>query len=425
MKSWNAQKKEEKCVVNKMSREVFDVVVIGGGPAGASSAYYAAKAGLETAVFDKRAFPRPKPCGGCLSGRCLPLLGKHALESVNSTIDEFRLYAPSFEFFAVDDVPGAFIRRESFDEAMVKDAVEAGARFTDNCPVKSVTSLADDGYEVVTAEKTVQARYIIMASGFQKNALSRPFLTREPWDDDYLAMCAVSETPVQNGVFDELGVKGHVLSVFMGAVPNGYGWCFVKDGCVNIGIGATAVLIKDVGAGEYYKRFVRSLADRRLLPPGFEPARERLFPLPFKKTVDKTVFGNTLLVGDAAGFVNPISGEGIYYAIKGGQLAAQAIGNNLRDGVPLSSYRKEWRNAFGTDLDTHGYEIREAIYKSESRMEFAISLGKADRGIGVLLEKMFAGDYSCRETKWRALARLPIALLKRMAKPSLPGAKLL
>ena len=98
----------------------YDVAVIGGGPAGASSALCAVKLGLKAILFEKQKYPRKKPCGGALTARCLPLLGNHAADAINSNIEEIRLFAPSFKCFAQKEVPGHFILREEFDEAMAK-----------------------------------------------------------------------------------------------------------------------------------------------------------------------------------------------------------------------------------------------------------------------------------------------------------------
>jgi flavin-dependent dehydrogenase len=159
----------------------YDVAVIGGGPAGASSALYAAKLGLKTILFEKQKYPRNKPCGGALTARCLPLLGKHAADAINSNIEEIRLFAPSFKCFARRKVPGHFIRREEFDQAMAKDAQEAGAHILDNCRVKIFNPLPSGDYEIVTNsyQETIIAKYIILATGFKKNAPGKSLVIRE------------------------------------------------------------------------------------------------------------------------------------------------------------------------------------------------------------------------------------------------------
>lgn len=393
-------------------KKIYDVAVVGGGPAGAATAYYAAKSGLKTILFEQHSYPRPKPCGGALSERCIPLLGKHAVNAINCKAEELRLFAPSFKCFTHESLPGYFVLREPFDHAMIKDAQEAGTKIMDNCRVKAVTQLSSGDYEIQTGNGTVMAKYVIQAAGFPKKALQKSPVPPREFEDDYLAMTVVSETPIDNKILEGVNFSNKILAIFFGAVPNGYGWYFVKDGYVNIGIGATALLLKDAGALNKYHRFVKNLKEKGLLPKDLELAKERAFPLPFKKTAENTVFDNVLLVGDSAGFVSPVTGEGIYYAIKGGQLAAEAIHQHLKNGIPLMSYQENWKKDFGNDLNKHGYFLREAVYKNKRRMEFAVTMGRHDRKMSEILNKMICGMYGYREVMIKALLRLPVTLVK-------------
>ncbi len=390
----------------------YDVAVVGGGPAGTASAYYAAKLQLKTILFEKHAYPRPKPCGGALSARIIPLLGKEALKSINCEIEELRVFSPSYKCLTIKNVSGYTVRREEFDQAMAKDAQEAGANVMDKCRVKTIHQLPSGDYEIIAENITITAKYVIMATGFQKNALIRSPFTREEFAEDYLAMTVISETPVDNEILAEVNFPVKVMAIFFGAVPNGYGWYFVKDGYVNIGVGATAILLKDVGAVNAYKRFVTDLKEKGFLPKDLELAKERAFPLPFKRTAAKSVFGNVLLVGDSAGFVSPVTGEGIYYAVKGAQLAAEAIERNFKNGTPLSSYQENWKKDFGNGLDKYGYFLREMLYKSKRRMELAVNLSMHDKKMALLLNNLIYGVYGYQKVLWKALLRLPVTLIK-------------
>lgn len=393
-------------------KKIYDAAVIGGGPAGSAGAYHAAKLGLQTILFEKYAYPRPKPCGGALSNRAIPLLGTHAKNSINSELDELRLYAPSYKYFSKKSLPAYFVRREEFDAAMAKDAREAGAQVMDNCRVKSVTQLPSGLYEIAANGNTFTAKYVIMATGFQKKALVDSPIKRKDFDEDYFAMTVVSETKVDNKLLEKHNFSDKILGLFFGAVPNGYGWYFVKDGYINIGIGATALLLKDVGAINAYKQFVADLREKDLLPKDLELDKERAFPLPFKKTAENTVFGNTLLVGDSAGFVSPLTGEGLYYAIKSGFLAAEAIHRNTTEGTPLASYQENWNKEFGIQLNRYAYLMREIVYKSKQRMELAVTLGRVDEKMSDILNKVIYGLISYKAAMRKAILRLPVSLFK-------------
>jgi geranylgeranyl reductase family protein len=397
----------------------YDVVVAGGGPAGSSSAYYAARLGLKTLLLEKEAYPRDKPCGGALSERNIPLLGKNAIAAINCAMDELHLYAPSFKNIVSQSLPGHFIIRREFDAAMAQDAREAGAEVRENCAVQvlqplptSDSSDSAQGYNVITPGEPVTARYVILANGYRNNSLMRQLGIEKPREKDWLAMCMVSETPIDQKVLEKTNFSRKSLAIFFGAVPNGYGWCFVKEGYLNIGIGATARLLKQVGVISAYREFVNTLRQKGLLPPELQLAKEYPYPLPFKRTVRKSVFGHVLLVGDDAGFVSPVTGEGIYYAIKGGQLAAEAISLHLEQGLPLTSYQEKWLQAFGKDLNRYGYFMRERLYRSVWRMELAVACARHDNKFADLLKQMIIGANTYRKTLRKIILRFPITLCK-------------
>jgi len=400
--------------------ETYDVAVIGAGPAGASAARWAATSGLKTVVFDRQVLPRFKACGGALSPRNIPLLGKHGLAAVHNDVDELRLYSPSFQSFVYRDVVGHFVIRRDFDMALVKDAVDAGAVLKDNCRVSALRQEPGGAVTIDTEAGVVRANYVVVATGNAYQEFLRELGAPRPQqaERDYMAACVVSETPIDNRVLQQTGFDRHSLAIFFGAVPNGYGWVFVKKGYLNIGIGATAILLKDVGAMRAYHQFLDNLREHRVLPPDLRLEPGVGCPLPFKHTAKRSVYGHVLLAGDAAGFVSPVSGEGLYYSLKGGQLAAEAIVRHRDRGVALTSYEETWRREFGDDLDNYGYFLREQVYKNTRRMETVVSLGRKDPRLAQILNKMLYGIYNYRQTMWRSLLRLPISLLKAISKRS-------
>lgn len=392
----------------------FDVAVVGGGPAGTSAARHAALLGLKTILFEKESYPRPKPCGGALSERCLPLLGDTAREAINSTVSELRLFAPSLRFFSKMQPSGYFILRDRFDAAMAADARNAGAMVMERARVSSVDIRPDGTYGIRLANSAGEffSTCIVSAAGFPRKSVVHSPIAPEPQQPGYFAMTVVSETPAVQPFPDPARGDGPMLGIFFGAVPNGYGWFFMKDGYLNIGVGATAELLAKEGAVNAYRRFVKVLRELRYIPEGLELAPERAYPLPFRKTARQTVFGKTLLAGDSAGFVSPVTGEGLYYAIKSGQLAASAISEFLRSGAPLNLYQDMWLRDFGHDNNRYGYRLREIMYKSRGRMEFSVTLGRYDKEMATLLTRLILGETRYRTGAARILARLPLTLLK-------------
>ena len=144
-----------------MSNELYDVAIIGGGPAGSSSAYYCAKMGLKTILFEKKAYPRDKPCGGALSYRTLSLLGEKAKQSINCSIDNITIYSPSLKHFINRGNKGYFVIREQFDEAMARDAQEQGVSIFDGEAVLEIKHDSNnDMYIIVTAKREAIIRLL-------------------------------------------------------------------------------------------------------------------------------------------------------------------------------------------------------------------------------------------------------------------------
>lgn len=394
------------------SDTVYDLAVIGGGPAGSASAYHAAESGLKTILLEKEKYPRDKPCGGGLGARCVPLLGRHAIDAINCDLDEMRLYAPSYKRFACKGLPGHLVLRKEFDAAMAEDAKDAGAEVMDQCRVKEVTELPSGDYEIVANGYSFRAKYVIHATGFPRKGMVHSSVKREKYEADYMAMTVVSETAIDNKVLEPTGFSDKILALFFGPVPNGYGWCFVKDGSVNIGIGAGGHLLKDPKPMEAYHNFVKQLKQHGCLPPDLALAKATVFPLPFKRTARETVFGKQLMVGDFAGFVSPMTGEGLYYAIRGGYLAARAVKENMENGTPLTSYQDQWMKEFGRELNRYAYFLREMVYKSRARMELAVTLGRKDPKMADILNSMVTGTISYPKALRKALLRLPVSLIK-------------
>ncbi len=406
----------------------YDVIVIGGGPAGASSAYHCSKLGLKTILLEKQVQSRDKPCGGALSDRCLPLLGENARNAINCRIEELRVYSPDLKSFRFVKNQGSFVLRRVFDQALVRDAQNAGTDIRYETKAISIILTLGGMYtvDVISAgqkEQAVTGRFVILACGLQDNRLIKHIKDKNgnylqaicPQNEkDYLAICMNSESEIDNNLLNdsESGFTPKTLGIFFGAVPNGYGWCFTKDGYINIGVGCTASLLNQVKIKNAYDSFLNTLRVAHIIPQGLVLNSPRVYPLPFKHTARETVFGNILLVGDAAGFVSPVTGEGIYYSIKSGQLAAESIFNNIKHNLSLSLYQQKWKKAFGYDLNFWGFNLRNTIYKTKERMEFAVRLACIDLSARKRVSEMIMGKRNYKKTILSSLLILPQCILK-------------
>jgi geranylgeranyl reductase family protein len=311
-----------------------DVAVVGGGPAGAWAAFSLARRGARVTLFD-HSHPREKPCGGGVTGRALALVSEavdgHALPAV--VIRTARFDDPRTAPATVDlDARGAgprsallVVDRRSFDGALLEAARRAGVEHrTERVRRVEVTSW---GAVVHTGSSTHASDWVIGADG--ANSLVRRSVTR-PFSRAQLSIAA--------GYFAE-GVTSHQVEIRFVPDPAGYIWSFPRRDHLAIGVcaqgdGTSSATLRDV-----VTRWVNETAPAatRLVPYGW--------PIPSLAASDfaheRASGARWLLAGDAAGLVDPITREGIYFALCSGQFAADALSGDAPERTYDTRLREE------------------------------------------------------------------------------------
>jgi geranylgeranyl reductase family protein len=288
--------------------ERFDVAVIGAGPAGSSAAYRLARAHARVLLIDKARFPRDKPCGGGLTMRAVRQLPFSVEPVVEDRITRARCrlrYGPVIERES-DQVLCLMTQRRRLDAFMVERAVEAGVTFRDGVrsAVESETQLSVDG-------ETIEVDALIGADG--ANGLTARTLG--------VGGAIVSGVALEGNLsYDELppGDWRGSLLLELATVPGGYGWIFPKGDHVNVGVGGWGE------EGPNLRRHLRVLCERH----GIELRQltdVRGHRLPMRRPATVLARGRALVVGDAAGVLDPVSGDGIYEALVTGRLAAAHV----------------------------------------------------------------------------------------------------
>jgi geranylgeranyl reductase family protein len=319
---------------------MYDVLIVGAGPAGSSCARACAAAGLKTALIDRDRFPRSKPCGGAVSEQALSYLD-FTLPSEIAEQECFgaRIYyqGRSVEVTKQHRI-AVLVSRDKFDSFLLEKAIEAGAQFLPDETCAAVT-LRPDSVEVRTDASAYQARYVIGADGVHSVVARavRPRFTRED-----VAVALVSPAPGNDGNSDE-NLRGH-LEMHFGIAPMGYGWVFPHRGYRSVGIMGMAS--KSFRHQDALSAFSRGLG----IP--LRDVRGHLIPRGgIKRTIQS---GRILLAGDAAGFADPFHGEGISYAILSGKLAAKAVADIVRttrdESAAFLWYRHECERLIGKNL---------------------------------------------------------------------------
>jgi geranylgeranyl reductase family protein len=331
--------------------ETFDVAVVGAGPSGAGAAKRCADFGLNTVIVEKQALPRVKLCGGAISIRTLPLVGAEVPEElIEQRIKGFRFYSPALK--PIDkiskEIMGISVKRDAFDAFLTGLAVKAGCKLIQANPL---TDLKVDEKGVNLSLKkgeNINAKLVIGADGVNSLVAQKAGI-RQHFPTTQVALCLESNIPLQKSDMTKLNTD--LLELYFTNIAYGYGWVFPKRSGVSVGIGGSLAQIEN--PRQIFDDFCKTVSDLKgikieagTLGAHLEPAGGFNY---------KVVSDRTLLVGDAAGFADPFTGEGIYYAIKSGQIAADTAKEALKrgrfdSGFLFKKYAKTCDKEFGKDL---------------------------------------------------------------------------
>ena len=337
-----------------MTAHVHDLLVVGGGPAGAATAYWAARSGLDVGVVEKKAFPRDKTCGDGLTPR-----GVHQLEEMGlagalepfhrfgglRTIAHGRTIEMSWPDHPVYPDYGYVVRRCDLDTIVAEHAVSAGATLLQSTealrPVEGEGGRIDGAVVVCKdgvlsteggAESTILARHVVVADGANSRFGRALGTARDRGYPMGMAIRTYYESPAHDDPWIESALD--VRDRQGNAMP-GYGWVFpVGNGTINVGVGLLSTFrdYKEVNTSVLMEEFAHSLPDHW----GIDPTKPVQPPtggrLPMAGSVGPKAGPNWLVVGDAAGAVNPFNGEGIDYAYETGRLAAGLIAEAVARG---------------------------------------------------------------------------------------------
>ncbi|MBI3803880.1 MAG: geranylgeranyl reductase family protein [Nitrospirae bacterium] len=316
----------------------YDVIVVGGGPAGSTTARECAVRGLSVLLLDKAAFPRDKPCGGGITLRAARLLPFDLAPVTERSISGLDLTFSRRAGFARDADRPLFhlVQRSRFDHFLVEQAVKCGATLREGMPLRSMER--DRGGIVVRAGgETFEGRTLVAADGANGETAKQAGLTLPRW-----RIIAMEGNITPNGPFpDRWRRRG---GIDLGGVAGGYHWLFPKGDHLNIGIGG----LPSVGST------LRRRLEAAVRAYGFDPAAlwgVRAATIPIRRPDAPLVEGHLLLVGDAAGLADLLTGEGIYGAIWSGRAAAHHLAAYLAGETPtLQGYREEIERALLPEL---------------------------------------------------------------------------
>ncbi len=307
---------------------VHDTIVIGAGPGGSAAAYFLRARGLDVLLLDRAEFPRDKTCGDGLTPRAIRALDRMALGTIpGCRVSGYEVVAPNGRSTIARVSAALVVPRLTLDHLILQHAIHSGARFEPKVTVSHVEPL-EQGVRVHTQNgHHFDGRSAIIATGAATAVLKRSgILARQP--RAMLAARAYFETAHDLPPTFQLS--------FRRAPMPGYGWIFpVNERLANVGIG----FLPHKGSGTVtsaMQRFTSGLSGMQQVGP------LKGYPIRVDFRRSPTFARNTLLVGEAAGLVNPLTGEGIDYALESGEIAAEHVVRGLSSGV---------NHAWHTDYD--------------------------------------------------------------------------
>jgi geranylgeranyl reductase family protein len=342
---------------------VTDVLIVGGGPAGAAAAYWLALAGHRVSIVEKRHFPREKTCGDGLTPRAVkqlddmgltePLSKYHRFSGLRATAmgKELELEWPEHPIYPRH---GYVVRRSALDEMVARNAVAAGATLLEGH--EALSPIVERGFvqgAMIARDKgeptELRARYTIVADG-ANSRFGRALGTSRAREWPYgTAIRTYFESPRHDDPWIESALD---LKDRNGNPTPGYGWIFpVGDGTVNIGVGLLSTFrdFTSVNTTHLLDSYAHQIADRWEIDPTVPTQRATSGRIPMGGSVGPKAGPTYLVVGDAAGAVNPFNGEGIDYAYETARMAADVLHEALTGGdtTALQAYPKLLEAEYG------------------------------------------------------------------------------
>ncbi len=326
----------------------YDVIIVGAGPAGASAALEFSKSDLHVLVVEKELLPRDKPCGGAMPSTVEKLLDLDLSEVIKNRTNTLKLYhnyKDKVQSKTIGTGAPLLVDRREFDHFLLEQALskESGnIELLEGCKVESINEAEKEIKVVLDNGNKLEAKYLIAADGVLGKVATIIGLMKKK----KFALSVDAEIITNSQYYNE-HKDTMVMNYF--CLPHGYGWIFPKEkNRFSCGVGTW-------GKPLNLKRELDDFIVRSFSEDCIEKIEIKGYPIPVYQGMQQISTNRVLLTGDAAGLVDPVSGEGIRFALHSGKIAASVISKALKNLELLNNsvsdeYQKEVNEKIGVEL---------------------------------------------------------------------------
>ncbi|TFG32615.1 geranylgeranyl reductase family protein [Candidatus Thorarchaeota archaeon] len=359
---------------------MYDLLVIGGGPGGATCARRAAMKGLDVVLIEKKVFSREKACGGALSPRVINTLDFDISKIIERRFEAAMIHRPSGQksILTRDDFKGHLIQRGHFDKYLLDKAKEAGVEVVEGTDILAIDQLRK-GIRALSVGDSFKGHLLVGADGVNGISMKRLGI-RNRWQNEEIAVCISAEVLLEPSEVERLMTmdeshQRYMIELYFGITEWGYGWCFPKMDRLSIGLGCRVDKAKHLR--DKWIKFLTKLENQKGIR--FKLTKKTSFRVPLGGIQSRYIGRRSMLIGDAAGLVSPVSGEGISFAIESGILAAEVAVESVQKKSPVHiiEYDRRLKKGLLRELRNLRF-IAGIMHKSNENIERICSIADDD-----------------------------------------------
>lgn len=387
----------------------YDIAIVGGGPAGSLAGINLIGSGLRVVILDRARFPRLKPCGGGISYRVFrrfPYLADTLRSVPTNVVSKVTFASPSGNVVHFESTHPlyAMVRRIEFDNALLDHCKQGGIEVKEDFTVVRVEPGTEEISLTSSSGQNISAEMVIGADGVNSVvAVHTGF--RRAWTPLQIAIDGTEESP-----FSDLQSKKDTMYVYYGMGGGyGYGYVFPKEQHVNFGIGYLLDYYKRTARGTAYEQhlgFLHHLESTGVITGTSQRENFHAYVLPISGPLETLSRDRILLAGDAGGFVNGFTAEGIYYAMVTGEYA----GKTARAAFQSRDLSRQFLQFYDQSVDQEiGTELRKSVviqrrlFSNPALIDSIVRFANSSASVRQLLTDYAVGEISYETMKRRAI----------------------